>query len=118
MDSETRQKRRQARRKKFLQLLGGECENCGSKKNLHFDHIRPQAKTKPIARLLDSNEAKAMEELEKCQLLCKECHHQKTLQKSEYGKMSDHGTLWRYIKHKCRCEKCRERMSEYYYSRL
>lgn len=117
MDYEARAERRKARREKFLKLLGGKCEQCGSKKDLHFDHVRPKTKEKPLAALLDANEARALEELEKCQLLCKDCHHLKSLEKSEYGKPSDHGTLWRYFKHKCRCKKCRERVSEYYYSR-
>ena len=118
MDYEARAERRKARREKFLKLLGGKCAECGSKKDLHFDHVRPTTKTRHTSRLWDANEADVQKELKNCQLLCADCHHQKSLDHADYGKPSEHGTLWRYIKHKCRCKRCRARMSEYYYSRL
>jgi len=32
------------RRKRLLNMLGAECSNCGSKKNLQFDHLDPSKK--------------------------------------------------------------------------
>jgi hypothetical protein len=46
--------------------------------------------------------------------LCDECHRDKTREKAEHGQpKARHGTIWYYKKYKCRCDKCREAMSEY-----
>jgi 5-methylcytosine-specific restriction endonuclease McrA len=105
--------RRKKRREELLNLLGGECENCGSKDNLHFDHKNPKRKKFRIADNIDAPKDILFAEVEKCRLLCNKCHHEKTLKNQEYGKESGHGTLWRYKKYKCRCDKCKEKMSEY-----
>lgn len=94
------------RRKKFLELLGGKCVNCGSKDNLEFDHLDPDEKEFKISKILDWNEANVEKEVKKCQLLCKPCHHIKTKENKEYGAEAEHGTLWRYRKYSCRCKKC------------
>ncbi len=112
------QKRRQERRKKFLMLLGGECVECGSKKDLQYDHISPEDKKYNVSRLIDSNEAKIMEELEKCQLLCWDCHKKKTRENGEHAyPPARHGTIWMYKDKKCRCDECKKAISDYYYSK-
>jgi len=116
VDAEYFRKRRKERRKKFLQLLGGKCENCGTTKNLQFDHLDPKTKSRSIGKIWHADENEIEDEVLKCQLLCEPCHRAKTLEKAEYGKESDHGTIWRYKKHKCRCDECRKAMSDYYYS--
>jgi hypothetical protein len=63
--------------------------------------------------MIDSPEQRLLDELKKCQLLCATCHKKKTLEKQEFGIESSHGTIWRYKKYKCRCDKCREAMSQY-----
>lgn len=119
VNSEYHRDRRRARRKKFIELLGGECVNCGSKKNLHFDHKDPSDKSFYISRYLNYADKNIIDELNKCQLLCSDCHEAKTRENWDYGSApSAHGTLWRYKKYKCRCDKCKKALSDYYYSKL
>jgi len=105
--------RRRLRREKFKELLGGRCVVCHSKTDLQFDHKNPAKKEFRISLMIDSPEQKLLDELKKCQLLCSTCHKKKTLEKQEFGIESSHGTIWRYKKYKCRCDKCREAMSQY-----
>ena len=85
MDKEYFRQRRENRRKKFKDLLGGKCIICGSKKNLQFDHKDPKKKEFRISLMIDSPEQRLLNELKKCQLLCAKCHHKKTLDKQEFG---------------------------------
>ena len=64
-----------------IKKLGGECVRCGSTERLQFDHIHPKNKLFEITRrLLMSDKKKFEEELDKCQLLCCDCHLEKTKQ--------------------------------------
>ena len=64
-----------------IEKLGGECVKCGVKERLQFDHIYPKNKSFEITRrLLMSDRKKFEEELDKCQLLCYDCHLEKTKQ--------------------------------------
>ena len=113
MDREYFNNRRKERRKMFMDLLGGKCENCGSKKDLHFDHKRPSNKEFRIAKFIDAPDDVLKAEVKKCRLLCSKCHKQKTLDKEEFGETSKHGTIWRYKSYNCRCKKCTQAMSDY-----
>jgi hypothetical protein len=60
-------------------MLGGQCEICGYKKNLSalaFHHIDPEKKKfkLDVRSLSNRTEAKILEELDKCKLLCHNCH--------------------------------------------
>lgn len=110
--------RKRRRRQRFIELLGGKCANCGSEQDLHFDHLDPSQKTHKISDILEANDDFVGSEVQKCQLLCKPCHHTKTLEKEEYGKPSEHGTSWRYLKYKCRCPACKKAISDYRKQRL
>jgi len=112
--SKARKERRKSRKLRFIEMLGGKCERCGSIENLEFDHLKPTQKKFIISKFIDRADVNLLDEVNKCQLLCKQCHHLKTLEKREYGKMSAHGTLWRYKKYKCRCRKCVNAMRDYY----
>lgn len=114
--SKARAQRRKSRKLRFIELLGGKCENCNSTEELQFDHLNPNEKQFIIGKFIDKSDINLLDEVNKCQLLCKKCHHQKTLEKQEYGKLSDHGTIWRYKKYKCRCDLCTKAMSDYYYA--
>jgi 5-methylcytosine-specific restriction endonuclease McrA len=105
-------KRRQ-RKKVLINLLGGKCKRCGSKKHLEFDHLDPNDKKFKVSEMLDWGELNLHEEAKKCQLLCKPCHHLKTLENLEYGAEAPHGSLWRYRKYKCRCDLCSKANDEY-----
>ena len=62
-----------------IEKLGGECVKCGVKERLQFDHIYPKNKSFEITRrLLMGDRKKFEEELDKCQLLCYDCHREKT----------------------------------------
>ncbi len=106
--------RRRERRKKFLLLLGGKCNNCGSEKDLHFDHLDPSKKKFNISRHINEADDVIRPEGEKCQLLCDKCHREKTREKWEFlHPEAKHGTVWRYKRYKCRCDLCRKAMSDY-----
>ncbi len=97
------------KRKDFsLDYLGGKCVKCGEIKNLHFDHINPDNKFKEISSLYTSNIQTLKDELDKCQLLCYECHNEKSINEGDYirnRKMWEHGVSG-YINQKCRCNHC------------
>lgn len=96
------------RRAMAIVLLGSVCVKCGGTDNLEFDHIDPTTKLFNLATGLHSKAWDiVLTELEKCQLLCVDCHKIKTL---EYLKKTKrrHGTTNMYTRHKCRCDPCRE----------
>lgn len=79
-----RAKRRQELldRKLHLQrFLGGVCKQCGIEDHrlLDFDHIDPATKAFAISNNFYKPLGDLMAEVEKCQLLCANCHRLKTL---------------------------------------
>lgn len=114
--------RRQNRRAKFIDLLGGKCVNCGSIDNLQFDHANAKKKEFDLNQIKDSNEGTILKELKKCVLLCDKCHLNKTKANKEHinknKKPARHGTPWMYKKYKCRCRKCRMAISNYIKNKL
>jgi 5-methylcytosine-specific restriction endonuclease McrA len=110
-------KRYHRRRAQAVERLGGRCALCGSTQNLEFDHTDPKKKKVNIARRLAGlAEAKWEDEIKKCQLLCRECHTDKSIK--EQGKTKakgTHGTLSAY--RWCgppKCEACKEAKREYF----
>jgi hypothetical protein len=71
--------RKQNNKKYLIDMLGGKCVGCGTTKNLQFDHIDRTKKSFCIGKRLASNLEKLIEEANKCQLLCENCHQHKTL---------------------------------------
>lgn len=63
--------------KEMKDYLGGECVKCGSVDNLEFDHIDPKLKAFSITRKWNRKWSILEPELNKCQLLCKNCHLKK-----------------------------------------
>lgn len=92
------------RREKFIVLFGGACCKCGSVVDLEFDH-RDQ-KLKEDHRIWSWSEDRILAELEKCSLVCRECHQEKTV--SDNYQDRQHGTNTMYTNGKCRCVECRE----------
>jgi 5-methylcytosine-specific restriction endonuclease McrA len=75
------EKLKELRRKKRQQLvghLGGKCIGCGVTEDLQFDHINRADKLYTIGKIIDWDLSRILPEVEKCQLLCKECHRIKT----------------------------------------
>lgn len=96
------------RRQEFIELLGSSCVECGSREELEFDHIDPSTKLFSIGKLLNVGKIKALEELAKCQLLCKSCHKVKTIKQNSVG----HGEGLTG-KRNCRCKLCAPLKNEY-----
>ena len=69
-------------RQYLIDKLGGQCVSCGTTDNLEFDHINPLDKSLDITHKLTLKNAyqleEVLEELNKCQLLCEQCHKNKT----------------------------------------
>lgn len=67
-----------ARRRAFyVQLFGGCCSKCSSKRGLQFDHVDPN--TKLAHSIFSWSHDRIRKELKKCQLLCVSCHREKTV---------------------------------------
>lgn len=74
------------KREELIKLLGGKCKKCSSTENLHFDHIDPTNRGFKIGKLLNYSKEKLMEEVQKCQLLCRKCHDKKSNNEGSYRK--------------------------------
>ena len=75
-------KLRKKRKQHLLERLGGKCVGykkvCGVTENLQFDHKNPEEKSFTITQKLTSTIEVLYEEVDKCQLLCPDCHLEKT----------------------------------------
>lgn len=100
-------KRYHSKRNDIISQLGGKCVRCGSTKNLDLDHINRKKKTMRMSDVHSTNDKKVKKELKNIQILCKDCHKNKTKDSWDYGvNKPSHGTYWMYRKYKCRCDKC------------
>lgn len=64
-------------KRKFVELAGGKCQRCGYNEflpGLQFHHVNPQDKKAQPSRLTPGNFDLAYQELDKCVLLCRNCH--------------------------------------------
>lgn len=66
------------RRELLIQQLGGKCAICGSTENLEFDHIDSTKKSFSIGNRIQNSIDNIQSELNKCQLLCHNCHVKKS----------------------------------------
>lgn len=71
------------RKLKAMAFLGNQCELCGLKYNdenapiFEFDHLNPTEKQFTVSRMMNILPwEKVIKELEKCRLLCANCHNQ------------------------------------------
>jgi hypothetical protein len=76
-------------REKLLQyLLENPCVECGESdpRVLDFDHIDPSTKTKTVSRFLAGHAGwdKIMSEIDKCRVLCANCHRRHTYKQQNY----------------------------------
>lgn len=98
------------KRKKLIQvLLGSKCVKCGSKENLEFDHKDPKLKILDLTARWGTKIEKLLTEINKCQLLCRECHIQKSISEAV---IIEHGTENTWKRHKCRCSLCKKAHTE------
>lgn len=92
--------------------LGGSCTQCGSIRDLELDHIDPGTKKFTVGRMWSVSEKAFADEVAKCQLLCRECHQDKTIFDRGFKKAKgEHGTIstYRY----CRCADCKKACRDY-----
>lgn len=95
-----------------VEYLGGRCVKCGTIEKLEFDHINPITKSFTITKFLTQKPwEEVLAELRKCQLLCENCHKEKTL--AEQTGSREHGTWAAYRRGKCRCDVCRDFFNAY-----
>lgn len=95
-------------RKHWIDRLGGKCRNCGAKENLEFDHINPETKRYSVSQIWSKADL-VEKEMKLCQLLCTECHKEKSSKECSLRfRKEAHGTLNEYYRHKCRCQLCRK----------
>lgn len=98
----------------------GPCVQCGSAEQLELDHVDPGVK---VTHLIWSwSKARRLAELAKCQVLCHDCHLQKTVEQShaqwrgntqEHSGTGGRGTTTGY-RRGCRCVDCCQAQSEYH----
>lgn len=97
------------RRKAFF--AGKCCAKCGSTYRLELDHTDPAQKVSH--RIWSWSAKRRNEELAKCQVLCCDCHLEKTVSESQTARCGD-ASMYR---RGCRCDRCkfsqRLRMREY-----
>jgi hypothetical protein len=87
--TETQRLRRRERRKILIEHLGGKCVGCGTTENLQFDHLDRTQKLFNIGKCLDYSFEKLLPEVEKCQLLCYDCHEIKSLINHDKDKLAE-----------------------------
>jgi 5-methylcytosine-specific restriction endonuclease McrA len=97
------------RRKAIFDYLGGACVICGTTEHLQVDHINPADKSFEIKSRLSVKNNKA--ELDKCQLLCRRHHLEKTARENSGFQ---HGTIYAWMKKKCKCEVCESAKRAWY----
>jgi 5-methylcytosine-specific restriction endonuclease McrA len=96
-----------ARRDAFIESRGGVCVKCGSADRLEVDHIDRNKKTMRASSIWSRNQTSqvVLDELANCQVLCHDCHQQKT-NAERRAHITEHGTYAMYKTVGCRCEPC------------
>lgn len=99
------------RRQAWIESQGSICANCGeTNKPFELDHIDP--KTKVSHNIWSWSAERREAELAKCQLLCEDCHMDKSIQELtvEYS----HGEYRMYHDKGCRCQPCTASVAPYW----
>lgn len=84
------------------------CVRCGAIDNLELDHVDPTEKVSN--HIWSWSLARREAEIAKCQILCAECHKQKTISQLPitHGYLAyRHGTSSMYKNQGCRCGLCK-----------
>jgi len=90
----------------------GPCSHCNSWEDLEVDHVDPSKKLATIA--WSHSDEWLTKELDKCQVLCHNCHRVKT--NAEITKPIPHGTYSGYSWYRCRCDNCKK--ARLYYDKV
>lgn len=109
-----RQKEYQRERLRLARLnwldTNGPCVKCRSSNRLEIDHVDPKTKDSRLKKqhtntIWSWSRERRKIELAKCQVLCYECHKEKT--KKDLARPMPHGTDTGYTRYKCRCLLCK-----------
>ena len=110
--------RRLERRQELLILSGNRCKICNSTDSLEFNHIDRSTKLITLSgKGLDGSWETILKELDKCELLCNNCHLEKTREQYKNKEIRPwnsnrhlpyiHGTVRTYSEIACRCDDCK-----------
>lgn len=104
-----------ARRRQCIEILGGVCARCGVSGALDIDHITPSKKSFNVSPRWSKPWEQILEELKKCQLLCRKCHAQKGREDAGDPRHGSerHGTITCAKNYRCSCGPCRRVLNEY-----
>lgn len=89
-------------------LAGKSCARCASTERLEVDHI--DRETKVSHAVWSWREDRRLAELAKCQVLCHECHMEKT---ADENATATHGSSTRLYRTGCRCRPCKDAHAAY-----
>ena len=92
------------RMQEMRDYLGDCCSRCKVTVDLEIDHIDPSLKSFTLSDKWTASWNELVPELDKCQLLCKKCHLEKT--------STTHGKRRMYMRG-CRCTDCKKAQSNY-----
>lgn len=84
-------------------FAGKSCVKCGSAQQLELDHIDREQKVSH--RIWSWSAERRNVEIAKCQVLCHDCHLEKTISEISTANHGDTGSMYRKG---CRCDECRE----------
>jgi hypothetical protein len=82
-------KRRKEQKQRMIDHLGGKCVGCGCAEDLQFDHIDRKQKQSNVSRLFGYSDERVLIEVNKCQLLCEQCHQYKTTINHDTNKLAE-----------------------------
>ncbi len=106
-----REERIKRHRQAVRAYLGAKCAKCGVPDRLEVDHIKREDKNFNFSVSYGKSMKRLLKEASKCQLLCKDCHVEKTvLESTGYA---EHGSPSYYTNHGCRCDDCRKSWNSY-----
>lgn len=99
-----------------IRMLGGKCADCGSSKQLHFDHRDPAEKLFSISNGLDGPWSRLVKEVWKCELRCKPCHIKRSVALGHLGALGERNGMWVEALHGtskmyatgCKCTDCKQ----------
>lgn len=101
------------RRDDWIKSQGSMCAICKTTDGpWEVDHIDPSTKICSPKAIWNRAESFRLSELAKCQLLCVQCHKQKTIEENSLA--VEHGSYKRGYSKGCKCDLCMEAMRKYW----
>lgn len=89
-------------------MLGGKCSRCGNNNifDLEFHHVDPSQKESKINRMANSRLSLLISEVEKCKLLCKNCHMELHYSTNSFPKLEIMSLVEKKSCENCGYDKC------------